>query len=400
MAKTAREEQISIDIEAQSIKIQKKDLQSGVGKTLCVLTFHELYVVNINTNCFGIGGISNNDICTAIDLPNLIMGMVAIKSKILLVGGQELIKDGIGKRFRTDRKYNQFFSSKVYELKQDTKSMTVAASEVIPNLNEGKGMPIVQKFGSKIFVLHSMGHFKPNVRNSCTEKCIFEVYDFSSPTEGWVAKLYTPIHDIVESSGCYTVNMYCRVGDKLYLNVDSSRAVKSFILDLKTEKWSEDDCFFAKWTFRALLEVGVSVPGLDHGQHVILGCKGNEWSEFPQFYASLFTEGKGFSCYQRIDDIFSLGEEELGFASCGFLELGNGEFFGIMICLNIKVKDFYLVVSTFCLDVITTPALSFPLSVKYPSETNFLRVNLRNQQMFKLEMPHREYPFICGAAVL
>ncbi|CAH9125331.1 unnamed protein product [Cuscuta epithymum] len=242
MAKTAREEQISIDREEQSIKIQKKDLQSGIGKTLYVLTFHEILVVKVNTNCSKIDKMGNNDICTAIGLPNLIMGMVAIKSKILFLGGEELIKNGSRPHFCTNRNYDEILPSNVYELKQDIKSMTVGASEFIPNLNEGKLMPIVQKFGSKIFVLQRKAYFERNVHNSCTKKCIFEVYDFSTPTEGWVAK-FTPIHDIVESSGGYTVYTYCRVADKLYLNVGLD-AENNLVFDLKTEKWSMDDCFF------------------------------------------------------------------------------------------------------------------------------------------------------------
>ncbi|CAH9125308.1 unnamed protein product [Cuscuta epithymum] len=179
----------------------------------------------------------------------------------------------------------------------------------MPKMNQGKGIAIVQEFGSRIFVLQINPALQDRLSGS-----VFEVFDSAFPESGLVAKSATPF-----SEGRYIVHEYHRIGEKLYLQVSCQGKRRLLVFDFKTEEWSKDHCFFV-WKHRCH---GCPVPGLDEDMYLVFGFL---IVDFPEIRAGIFPQGKGFSCYQNVNGIFHLegfGGDKMG---CTFVEIGNRDY--------------------------------------------------------------------------
>ncbi|CAH9125307.1 unnamed protein product [Cuscuta epithymum] len=138
----------------------------------------------------------------------------------------------------------------------------------------------------------------------------------------------------------------------------------------------------------------VSAPGLDDDTYVVFGFL-NVHS--PKFRAELFTQGKGCSCYQNVHGIFNLkglGGEDMG---CTFVEMGNGDYLGLLTAWEFKTGDFYLLVSTFSLEVLAARVPPIQ-SLNEPIKMKFLSINRKNQQKFKI--PGVDFSYFAGVACL
>ncbi|CAH9137160.1 unnamed protein product [Cuscuta epithymum] len=348
--------------EGESTNIQKA---SRPERTLFVQSENHLFVIKIGN------GIQSN--CSVMKLPYHLMGMFELESKMFLLGGKEF----------------DVAPREIYEVKQDSNnSVSLVPSSVVPEMNDGKGTAIVQKFGSKIFALHMGPDFQYDKPSGRYTSKVFEVFDSAFPEKGWAVKSGIPFFHGALSEGGYALLRFFRVGENLYLDVRGKpRGV--YVFNLKTEEWSKDDPFF--WGRHNPIGSplrAVSAPGLDDETYVVFGS---------HFRAALFTQGKGCSCYQDVDAIFNLEGLDREYMSFQFVETGKGDYLGLLSAQDENTQDFYLLISTFSLEVLTAQVPPIP-SPGEPIKMTFLSINRKNQQ--KLNITGARFHYFAGAACL
>ncbi|CAH9100546.1 unnamed protein product [Cuscuta epithymum] len=361
--------------EGESMKIDRPS-------TLYVLSPKHLFVINILGSSIGS--------CSVKKLRNPFAGMIELESRILLVGGKA---PHVPDYLYYSPSYN-IARKEIFEVKQG--SWSIVPSKIMPSMNEGKKHPIVQKFGTKVFVLHMGSRFVYDRTSGRYSTKVFELFDFACPEKGWVVKS-VPFFD-GSPSGWYRVVDFLRIGEKLYLLIALDYCGEcSYVFNLKTEEWSEDDPFFWRMGCPPIdlgLPVGaVSAPGLDDETYVVFGF----FDYFLRFGAALFTEGKGCSCYQKVDGIFNLEGLRRKRMACQFVEMGNGDYLGLLTAQDEKTFHQYLLVSIFSLEVLAAQVPPNP-SLDKPIKTTFLSVNRKNQHKFNIR--GAPFSYFAGAVCL
>ncbi|CAH9100588.1 unnamed protein product [Cuscuta epithymum] len=352
-------------------------------KTLFLLSTNHLFVIENIEN-----GIESN--CSVTELPNRSMGMLELESKIFLVGGENK------NQFGWNTHFDDAFPREICEVKQHSDSVSIVPSTIMPKMNEGKLHAIVQKFGSKIFVLHRGPILKLDELTRRYSTSVFECFDSAFPENGWVVKSGIPFYEGVYPQGRYVVHGFFLIGEKLYLNV-SWKGYRYYVFDFKTEEWSKDDCFFVgNHSCPGRPKRAVSAPGLDDDTYIIFGFH-NVY--FPEVRATLFTQGKGCSCYQDVDgnrifNLQGLGGDTMG---CDFVEIGNGDYFGLLTAREFKTGDYYLLVSTFSVKVLAARVPPIE-SLDKPIKMTFLSIKCKNQQKFNITGV--DFCYFAGAACL
>ncbi|CAH9100582.1 unnamed protein product [Cuscuta epithymum] len=72
---------------------------------------------------------------------------------------------------------------------------------------------------------------------------------------------------------------------------------------------------------------------------------------------------------------------------CTFVEIGNGDYFGLLTAKEFKTGDYYLLVSTFSVKVLAAQVPPIE-SLDRPTEMTFLSINRKNQQKFNISGAH------------